>query len=91
MGHGCYAGDVGPELVVVGRRRSAPRVWGRWTCGWWQGPPAKSGRTRIQLGLGHRVHVVHPSVVRLQLSMIASSLQVTCLMKNFLDLRHYNI
>ena len=49
----------------------------RWSCGWWQGLPAKSSRTQIQSGLAHLVHVVHPPV-----SMISSSLQVTCLMKS---------
>ena len=48
----------------------------RWSCGWWQGLPAKSSRTQIQSGLAHLVHVVHPPV-----SMISLSLQVTCLMK----------
>jgi hypothetical protein len=66
----------------MGRCRSAPRVWGRWSCSWWLGPPAKSGSSRIQSRLGHLMHVVHPSVTHLQLSMIASSLQVTCLMKS---------
>jgi hypothetical protein len=36
----------------------------------------------IQSGLGHLMHVVRPSVICLQLCMIASSLQVTCLMKS---------